>query len=380
MEKYQFTKKDTSCAKAIAIMLMLAHHLFAFPDKLKEGVSFQNLYTFSNGQTLEYFIGDFGKICVAMFIVLSGYGMYKSFHAANRNYTQTIIRRIKKLYLKVWQVFIVFVPIGLILHAENISTEVVDWIKNFFVLETSFNNEWWFLVQYMIIIVMLPFLFQWLDRKKANPWTDIFYMITGNVLFYTVIVSFVSNNSYLSQFSSSYYWGKVCPALSMVPMFLMGAYIAKYQVIEKILKTLNKTVVIKMAGLFGLWVVVELRENWQQRCQWGWDQMDCIYATLLIIVSACLLDQLKYVTKLLDFIGQHSTGIWLIHSFFCYYYCQEFIYALKNPILIWLWLLVVSLATDCLLTWLFQMAGKICRQYICKEDTKIKAENNEKVE
>lgn len=251
----------------------------------------------------------------------------------------------------------------------------MDWIKNFFVLETSFNNEWWFLAQYIIIVLMLPFLFTWLDRKKANPWTDVFYIITGNILFYTVIVPFVNGNAYLSQFASSYYWSKVCAAFGLVPMFLIGAYMAKCNVIEKILNYLNNTLFIKLFGVFGLWIVFELRENWQQRSQWGWDQMDFIYAAFLIIIYTCLLDRMDFFKKILNVIGKHSTGIWLIHSFFCYYYCQEFIYAPQNPILIYFLLLFVSFVADWIITWLFQSMQKVCKQYIFKDEMVIQEES-----
>ena len=147
MNCYKFLKRDTNCIKALAIMMMLFHHLFTFPEKLKDGAGVNSLYTFSDGRTLECLLGDFGKLCVAIFMLLSGYGVYKSFCSKNGNYTSIIMCQIKNVYIKFWQVFVVFVLIGAWLGAENISMKAIDWIKNFFAIETTFNAEWWFLTQ-----------------------------------------------------------------------------------------------------------------------------------------------------------------------------------------------------------------------------------------
>ena len=70
----EFTRKDTRIIKGAAICLMLWHHLFAFPERVTEGV-FRSLLYF-NDTNLSVCIGAFGRICVAVFTFLSGYGWY----------------------------------------------------------------------------------------------------------------------------------------------------------------------------------------------------------------------------------------------------------------------------------------------------------------
>ena len=75
---YEFTKNDTLIAKGIAIILMYLHHLFYFDDRIIEGnyySSIGNLW----GEKIEFFAGSFGKLCVCIFIFLSGYATYKTF-------------------------------------------------------------------------------------------------------------------------------------------------------------------------------------------------------------------------------------------------------------------------------------------------------------
>lgn len=74
-EKFEltFTKDHVLIAKAIAILLMFIHHLFVFPNRIIEN-EYSSIGQY-NGKNIEIYIGIFGKICVAMYLFLSGYGM-----------------------------------------------------------------------------------------------------------------------------------------------------------------------------------------------------------------------------------------------------------------------------------------------------------------
>lgn len=68
----KFSRDDTRVAKATAVILMCMHHLFAFPNRFPEGVTYISMFPWD----LEYDLGCVGKICVAMFVFLSGFGTY----------------------------------------------------------------------------------------------------------------------------------------------------------------------------------------------------------------------------------------------------------------------------------------------------------------
>lgn len=67
-----FTKEHTLIAKGLAMILMLFDHLFW----LEYGQYVSVFPKLPSGQSLEWTIGSIGNICVAMFLCLSGYGMY----------------------------------------------------------------------------------------------------------------------------------------------------------------------------------------------------------------------------------------------------------------------------------------------------------------
>ena len=75
-----FSRDDTKMVKGFAIILMLYHHLFAFPNRIQDGSSYITLLTFTNVDSA-MLIGLFGKMCVALFLFLGGYGTWMSFQA-----------------------------------------------------------------------------------------------------------------------------------------------------------------------------------------------------------------------------------------------------------------------------------------------------------
>jgi len=61
---FALTKQDTAVLKGIAIIAMLMHHLWGCPPDWVEP------YTGVLG-----FFGNVGKVCVAIFLFCSGYGL-----------------------------------------------------------------------------------------------------------------------------------------------------------------------------------------------------------------------------------------------------------------------------------------------------------------
>ena len=76
-----FTKKDTQMLKGIAIICMLIHHLFLDPSRYKGySVDFWPLT-----ETITTHIALAMKLCVAIFVMLSAYGMTLSYKKINNN-------------------------------------------------------------------------------------------------------------------------------------------------------------------------------------------------------------------------------------------------------------------------------------------------------
>lgn len=359
--KERFTKTDTLCIKALAVILMVCHHLFAFPDKLTGNAEVVDLITFSDGNSLSYYIGQYGKLCVALFMMLSGYGVYKSYKNNGNNITGTITRRIKTAYIKYWQIFAVMVPVGLIIGSEKVSLSLPQLLKNFFAIETTINDEWWFMTLYIIMLFIFPLAVTWIDRKKANVYKDFLIVVAFNAFANTALLTFLDNTKTFELFNGTYFCSKMRVALVMLSMFVTGSMLAKYNIIESVLEKVHGRLLKIFLGIGLLAITVILRKDWAMPCMWGWDRLDFIYSALFIIAFALILYKLDKVKVIFAKIGEQSTGIWLIHTFLCYYYFQELIYAAKNPFLI----LVITVAVSWGLSWctsyVFRLLGSFLK-------------------
>ena len=72
-------------------------------------------------------------------------------------------------------------------------------------------------------------------------------------------------------------------------------------------------------------------------------------AVMLFVEVAIVQSNANTVKKILGFIGDNSYSIFLIHKFFVAKYWYKAIYALKNPLVIYLVVIIASLGTSVLL-------------------------------
>ena len=107
--KLELSLKDTNILKGIALLLLLLHHLFFIQNGLYDDIHLYENHFLVNE------LGKFGKLCVAIFVFLSGYGLTIQ---TNKNHEfelrEFYKRRFTKLYLNYWLIWIIFVPIGIL--------------------------------------------------------------------------------------------------------------------------------------------------------------------------------------------------------------------------------------------------------------------------
>lgn len=133
--KWSFSKDDTKIVKGIALIFMIIHHLFGNTWQIDKYISIPIL----NGNVAMY-LGIFSQVCVAIFIFLSGIGMYY----VNCHY-KNIFLRIFKLYLEMWIVlFVVCIPLKI--AAGNYEFNLIELIRCMLCINTStYCGSWWFL-------------------------------------------------------------------------------------------------------------------------------------------------------------------------------------------------------------------------------------------
>lgn len=104
-----FTKKDSQALKGDAILMMLFHHLYLSSSLF--GAYEVDFSPFTEDSVVVFSL--YLKICVSVFVFISGYGLTKAIKAQNENYTlsklqfKTYIRtRLIKLLSGYWFVYI----------------------------------------------------------------------------------------------------------------------------------------------------------------------------------------------------------------------------------------------------------------------------------
>lgn len=342
-----FTREDTKIMKAFAIFLMLYHHLFAFPDRIN--YAYKPLFYYS-GMTSSYIIAIFGKLCVALFLFLGGYGVYKSIKT-----NKDLMKRILSLYKHFWKVFLIVVPISLILHVPRVDLHLSSFIHNFFALSLTYNGEWWFLTPYLLLIIFSPILIRFVNKVNNNILLFMFLIILNSFIYYVYpnIFSLKIFNSY----STTLLHGNFANMFSCLPPFLCGMIFAKTQLLDKIKSKFSGYYFIDIICCCILIILIFFRRhviNW-----------DFIFAPIFIICVMIILcnSLFKYLRLVLVKIGEQSTNIWLTHSFFCYLWCQKFIYLPKYSILIFLLLLTVSYVFGLFIDLFYKLLDKLFLKY-----------------
>lgn len=155
---------DSKLIKGVAICLMLWHHLF--PNAL-----------YSGGSSAVVFMAAVGKVCVSLFLLMSGYGLacqYSKVIAEAKNLkekfgatTKFIAKRYVKFYTGYWLIFLIFVLLGCVgmgislesrYETDNILFPlVVDFFG--FMGYHSYNITWWFNRVILLLYIAFPILF-----------------------------------------------------------------------------------------------------------------------------------------------------------------------------------------------------------------------------
>lgn len=321
-EKQIFTREDTKVMKGVAILLMLIHHLWAYPDRIAGG-SLKYIFTIFGQSSITY-VGLFGQICVSLFFFLGGYGIYIS--CKNKEFD--IVGKVKGLYVSLWKVFLIFIPVAFIFFSDQIAyckDELIwsrydsfDWsecLNNFFGLSNTYNGEWWFFTSYLYAIISFPFLRKVCDKYAVSVNAA---LIVVFCIFVTNIAPVLSNLEVLGTLNNNYlYRAYICQSAPYISCFWAGMVAAKGDLLLRLQRTMAQHRVLNPIFDILIWfAVIYLRNSLLGTV------MDMVYVPLLIVASLDLLNYVGIIKKLFLKLGAESTNMWLIHTFLCYYFYE----------------------------------------------------------
>lgn len=354
------SREDTKVLKGIAVLLMLTHHLWGFPQRIAGG-ELRGLVTLFDISG-PYFVAIFAKICVSTFFFLGGYGTWMS----SRNGSYDAAGRIKGLYLSFWKVFFLFVPLAL-LFFRNQSVYCADaavcnryadvsWtilFRNLFAVDVTFNSEWWFLLSYAVALMLFPAIRGVIEKHTAK-WN----------LFFVALVSIVSSALYraenLQWLKEDWLFSAIfCQPAPYISCFWMGMVCAKDGLLDRLQEGLKKNGLLNPVADVGLlFAVVFLRTR-----AIG-DGPDLFFVPVVCVVTVDFLARMQPVRRFFLQMGRRSTNMWLIHTFFCYYFG-----AVSKLVTVTGWalpslvtLVILTFAASVGVDWFWMQAGKLYRR------------------
>ena len=345
-----FTREDTKFIKGIAIILMFYHHLFCFPDRIG-GVSYFSLFSLQ-GHTAANIIGSFGKICVALFVFLSGYGTYIATDGMN-GVTGVITKKICRLYKTYWEVFVVFIPLCFLVGAPNVNKSLRTLILNFTGLEITYNGEISFFTPFVMLMIYTPIIL-WISKKIKNVYAFGLTVFASSLLGLYVIPNIANTTLGAGLDKSFFYPILTMPFPLLLAHYMSGIFCAKYNILSKIKEKYSNNILASVVAVVVCAAVVYMR-------QYNGVLYDYIYAPLFIMTIIVIFENKigRIVRKPIEFIGKHSTIMWLSHSFYCYYLIQPVIFFPRWSFAIVLLLILITLATSLVMEFVFGKLGHL---------------------
>lgn len=325
-----FSKNDTTVAKGVALILMLIHHLFEPHPEIGKQLF---------GYSISQFIGINAKVCVAIFVILSGYGLSKSIKKSIGLKT-FYFKRFSKIYFNYWFIWLVFVPVGILFFNRGISevygaNGIIKMVINFFGLHLFFgyygyNAVWWYISLLIILYLLFPFI-----EVLVEKFGWYFLLLTIGFMF-IYIAPIVLKNQIIS-FNFIQPW--IFP-------FSLGIYLSQNDGFTRLKKTMKNFPHFK-GCLYLLLLSLTILQRHKGILFTGVN-IDAFFGLLIIMIGYEYISNSKILNYCILLIGKHSFNIFLFHTFIFYYF-SSFIYWSDSPVLIFFTLLFSCLAISVLL-------------------------------
>ncbi len=343
-----FSKFASQGLKGVAIMLMMLHHCFLGRDRW-EGYTV-SFYPLGEARVAE--LANFGKICVAIFVFISAFGITKSYLKVMKSgdlslkkqvYPKTAVNRLFKLLWGFWGSFAVWQVFSLVnnhfeftRNTHNFATVYGTSARSVLYFFTdamglaelfktpTFNGTWWYMSLAVVIILVMPLLIELYNK---------FGIIT--VLIAPLLPQFLGiEKNYFTRY---------------LFIIMLGIWSADKNILEKLyeLKLCKNIYVSKglkfIISLALLVLCIKVRQYDGGLLAEYVEVMDAVIPFFVIYFCYEFLVFTPVFKQVLQFVGKYSTTIFLTHTFIRAYYFQDFIYSFKNWALIVLMLLLSSL-------------------------------------
>lgn len=335
--KEDFFSKEMSVMMAgFAILLMMILHLFKSSVWLDDGVDWHTSFGYI-GEATTKILSVSGEICVQIFALTSGYALMMNPRAYDS--WQKRFTRLFKFLMAYWVVNLFFLIIGFL--NGDVMPDIKELANNMIGLQTGPHLNWvnvpfaWYVCYYIEFILLTPILIWGFSSNKK--------ILDSTMVLSCIILVYVCRKI---PSAAAYY---LYPLMSTV----LGIIIAKYSVFNKLHRLvtcrLHSALVVTAIALVMIarYEIPKLNPLGGNNWQFFVDILLSFIAALLILFSVELFHRIhsRRFKEFFLLLGGLSMYLWFLHGIFFTgkNFLQSFIYSPKEPILILLLCLAVTL-------------------------------------
>lgn len=308
-DKLQYTREQSQMLKGVAILFMICFHLFApNPASPQNGLSFS--YT-----GIDAVIGHFCDRTVPLYIFMTGYSLYI---CAIPSVKEVLTQKVIPLYRQMWILALIFLPILFLLGK-------IEWSLGRFlhtiIIGDGYIRIWWYVGFYALLMTIVSVAYAICNKVRGKI---IHILIPVTVV--ALLLYFLVDDKYNMPFLINRF-------VKFTVYLLLGYWVARYRMLSYYRRNVVVSVVL-LAIIVGL-------NNLPMH-----DFLYRLYRLLSFpLMVACFIDIIdrRGMRNTFQYLGHHSTNIWLIHGFFFYFFYQ-YVYMPKYWLLILVSFTVVNIA------------------------------------
>ena len=279
--------------KGVAILMMLFLHLF---NKSSRYESIEPLFSLG-GEPFPWWLSQICGMCVPIYLILSGYGLWIVY---NRGTNMSNLRRVSLLFLNACLVGFIFFPLSYFFRDSLYRFDFIHLTLSLTGID-PYNGEWWFLFPWAMICLCSKYIFRIVERLGTIKSIVVFYFLS------TLAGWYISRNGgllYVMPWRLPY---QGILFINLLFPFILGTLAAKTGLFVH-LQSLgkNKKYILCVVVVVSLLVKMFLFHHG-------------VFNGFLALGLCCIIVLMKNNVFLIS-LGKRSTNMWLIHTFFCYYY------------------------------------------------------------
>ena len=299
------SNKSTKSLKGLLALLIIFHHI---SQKITTGENFSNF---------EYM----GRYIVALFFFLSGYGLYFQY-SNNENYMENFLR---KRLVRIFIPFFVFIVIYVFYRATLGEVVNVDFFLSFWRDHSNIVYNGWFVNSIIVLYVIFYVSFKMKDSKSS------FYMLTFLTLVYIFLKAYQNHGDWeyvsIMAFLLGIFWMKNRTSIDKYIEENYFVFLVSFSILMYVFR--HYEAIMKNIGITNKYVYYGIVGN---------------LCTMIFVVYFLLLtNKLNFSNKYLDFLGNISFELYMIHGLIMHCLGKFFVSSPVNDVIYTIVVLLVSI-------------------------------------